>query len=735
MKRLFIVALFVAMWQSVFAYYGFSAVAPSGQTLYYRILSEGGVTVTYPGSSSNRWNGYSKPTGNLTIPDSVTYGGTTYAVTSIENHAFEDCSGLTSVTIPNSVTSIGVGAFENCNGLTTVHFNADSCRNAGGSYSNRAFYGCHSITTFTFGNNVKIIPSYLCYDMDSLTSVTIPNSVTSTGEHAFWDCSGLTTVHFNADSCTYAGGSDRAFYNCPNITTFTFGNNVKIIPDYLCYDMDSLTSVTIPNSVISIGHNFQSCDSLTSIIVDSENGVYDSRNNCNAIIETATNTLLTGCRNTTIPNTVTHIGNFAFAGCSGLASVTIPNTVTHIGNFAFSGCSGLTSVTIPNSVTSIGREAFKNCSGLTTVHFNADSCTYAGYSYPNTYSAFSGCHNITTFIFGNNVMIIPNYLCYDMDGLTSVTIPNSVTSIGMRAFENCSGLMSVTIPNSVTSIGSYAFSSCSGLTSVTIGNSVSSIGSDAFKNCSGLTSVTIPNSVMYIEGFAFRDCSGLTSVTLGSGVDYIGDYAFAGCIHLRSIVSKATYPPICFSGTFVGVPSYCTLTVPCGSLPYYSVQSPWDTQFPLKQEDCRTEYTLIVESADPTMGYVVGGGTALNGDTVVICAVGNPGYRFLRWQDGNTDSVRTIVVRGNATYTAYFAETVGVEDVADGEGVRVWSYDGRIHVVGAEGMNVNVYDILGRRINGKRKVESGKLELAVPAGVYLVRIGDLPARKVVVIRS
>ncbi len=727
MKRLLFVLFFMSLWQSVFAY-NYPAVAPSGQTLYYNI-GDGGVTVTYP-SSSSYWNGYSKPTGDLTIPDSVTFGGTTYAVTSIGNEAFKNCIGLTSVTIPNSVTSIGSGAFSGCSGLTSV----------------------------TIPNSVTSIGSGVFSGCSGLTSVTIPNSVTSIGADAFENCSGLTTVHFNADSCTYAGGSDRAFYNCPNITTFTFGNNVKIIPDYLCYDMDSLTSVTIPNSVISIGHNFQSCDSLTSIIVDSENGVYDSRNNCNAIIETATNTLLTGCRNTTIPNTVTHIGNFAFAGCSGLmsvtipnsvtsigesafagcsglASVTIPNTVTHIGNFAFSGCSGLTSVTIPNSVTSIGREALKNCSGLTTVHFNADSCTYAGYSYPNTYSAFSGCHNITTFIFGNNVMIIPNYLCYDMDGLTSVTIPNSVTSIGERAFENCSGLMSVTIPNSVTSIGSYAFSSCSGLTSVTIGNSVSSIGSDAFKNCSGLTSVTIPNSVMYIEGFAFRDCSGLTSVTLGSGVDHIGDDAFAGCIHLRSIVSKATYPPICFSGTFVGVPSYCTLTVPCGSLPYYSVQSPWDTQFPLKQEDCRTEYTLIVESADPTMGYVVGGGTARNGDTVVICAVGNPGYRFQRWQDGNTDSVRTVTVTGNATYTAYFAETVGVEDVADGEGVRVWSYDSRIHVVGAEGMDVNVYDMLGRRVNGKRKVESGKLELTVPAGVYLVRIGDLPARKVVVIRS
>jgi len=635
---LFLVAL-LATWQSTFAH-DFSAVAPSGQTLYYTIA---GSSVSVSGTST---------TGDLTIPSSVTYNGITYAVTSIGNSAFNSCSGLTSVTIPNSVTSIGSYAFFSCSGLT---------------------------------------------------SVTIPNSVTSIGSYAFFSCSGLTTVHFNADSCTSAGDSyyNRAFFDCHNITTFTFGSNVKIIPNYLCYDMDGLTSVTIPNSVISIGREaFINCSGLTSLTIGSSVTSIGSEafNNCSGLTSvTIPNSVISigreafincsGLTSLTIGSSVTSIGGEAFKNCSGLTSVTIPNSVTSIGDYAFSGCSGLTSVTIPNSVTFIERNAFSGCSGLTTVHFNADSCTFAGGSYSDR--PFSGCHNITTFTFGNNVKIIPNYLCYDMDGLTSVTISNSVTSIGMRAFENCSGLTSVTIPNSVTSIG---------------------VG-------------------------AFRECRGLLSVTLGSGVVIIGDYAFAGRTRLPSIVSKATYPPICSSSTFEGIPSYCTLTVPCGSLPYYSVQSPWDTLFPLKQEDCRTEYTLIVESADPTMGYVVGGGTALNGDTVVICAVGNPGYRFLRWQDNNTDSVRTVTVTGNATYTAYFAETVGIEDVADGEGVRVWSFDGRIHVVGAEGMDVNVYDILGRRVSGKRKVESGKLELAVPVGVYLVRIGDLPARKVVVIRS
>lgn len=146
-------------------------------------------------------------------------------------------------------------------------------------------------------------------------------------------------------------------------------------------------------------------------------------------------------------------------------------------------------------------------------------------------------------------------------------------------------------------------------------------------------------------------------------------------------------------------------------------------------------YTITAVSDNTAMGTVSGGGTFASGTVATLTAIPAVGYQFDRWQDGNRDNPRTVTVTGNATYTAYFAETVGIEDVADGEGVRVWSYDGRIHVVGAEGMDVNVYDILGRRVSGKRKVVRGKLELAVPAGVYLVRIGDLPARKVVVIRS
>ena len=206
----------------------------------------------------------------------------------------------------------------------------------------------------------------------------------------------------------------------------------------------------------------------------------------------------------TIPNSVTSIGHDAFRN-SGLDSVTIGNSVTSIGFEAFYGCSGLTSVTIPNSVTSIGGSAFYNCGGLTSVTIPNSVTSIGG-------SAFCECNRLISVTIPNSVTSIGNMAFAYCRGLTSVTIGNSVTSIGNYAFCYCRGLTSVTIPNSVTSIGHDAFYECSSLDSVTIGNSVTSIGYEAFYNCSGLTSVTIPNSVTSIGYWAFRGCSGLTSI-------------------------------------------------------------------------------------------------------------------------------------------------------------------------------------------------------------------------------
>ena len=270
--------------------------------IYYNYLDETAktVSVTYGGSSYNSYS--NEYTGAVSIPSSVTYNSTTYSVTSIGERAFSCCSGLTSITIPNSVTTIGSEAFRSCTGLTSV-----TIPNSVTTIDSYAFYRCTGLNSVNIPNSVTTISDKAFYYCYGLTSVTIPNSVTSIGFEAFRDCSGLTSVTI-PNSVTSIGGS--AFYNCTG-----------------------LTSITIPNSVTSIGScAFVDCTGLTSIVVEKGNTKYDSRDNCNAIIETATNTLMSGCKNTTIPNSVTSIGYSAFEYCN-ISVLHLPKSVTYVGEY------------------------------------------------------------------------------------------------------------------------------------------------------------------------------------------------------------------------------------------------------------------------------------------------------------------------------------------------------------------------------------------------------------------
>ena len=565
-------------------------------------------------------SGYNKYTGSVYIPSSFNYNGSNYSVTSIGISAFYGCSGLTSITIPNSVTSIG----------------------------ERAFHGCSSLTSITIPNSVTYIGNEAFYVCSGLTSLTIPNSVTSIGSFAFYFCS-------------------------------------------------SLTSLTIPNSVTSIGsYAFGCCSSLTSITVESGNAYYDSRNDCNAIIKKSSNTLIVGCQKTTIPSSVTSIGDDAFDGCSNLTSITIPNSVTSIGNAAFGGCSGLTSITIPNSVTSIGDNAFTWCSGLTSITI-PNSVTSIGNG------AFNGCSGLTSLTIPNSVTSIGSYAFSNCSGLTSITIPNSVTSIGDNAFYYCSDLTSITIPNSVTSIGSSAFYFCSSLTSLTIPNSVTSIGSSAFYFCSSLTSLTIPNSVTSIGNGAFNGCSGLTSITVESGNAYydsrndcnaiiekssntlivgcqkttipnsvtsIGDNAFNGCSSLTSItipnsvrsigneafgkcygltsvISEIKEPFAFGSSGFSDICFFCVLTVPYGTKDAY-IAAGWTEdvfQGGIVESSSQMEQSLSLTSL-PSMTY--------GASNYTLPAKTTQGLT-LTWTSSNinvaTISGNTLTVKGAGTAT------------------------------------------------------------------------------------
>ena len=748
-----------------------------GKTIYYRwIYNQTELAVSYQGSLYSSYS--DEYSGTVVIPATVTYNGKSYPVTIIGDHAFAGCSGLTSVTIPNSVTTIGMSAFEDCRGLTEVTIPNSVTRIMDSAFLGTAWYNnqpdgivyagniaykykgtmpsntsiilregtvgfgdyvfedCSGLTSVTIPNSVTRIAEGAFLGCSSLASVTIPNSVTSIGLSAFNSCSGLTSVTI-PNSVTSIG--DRAFSCCDGLTSITIPNSVTSIADHAFSYCSGLTSVTIPNSVTSIGsnafsncydltsvtipnsvtsiadHAFQYCNGLTSVKVELETpisiGSYTFTNRANATLyapvgskaayqaanywkefkeiveygditfadanvkalcvqnwdtdgdgelsmdEAAAVTDLGTVfqNNATITSFdelqyftgLASIGEYAFYSCSSLTSVSIPNSVTSIGDYAFEGCNGLSSITIPNSVTSISRDALRNTAWYDN---QPDGVVYAGmvaYSYkgvvPDSGSvtinqgtlsiadgAFNGCVNLTSISIPNSVMSIGNGAFSSCNSLTSISvesgntnydsrdncnaiiettsntliagckntvIPTSVTSIGDNAFAGCEELTSIDIPTSVTSVGDNAFAWCYGLTSITLPNSVTSIGNSAFGcchalvsvtmpnsvtvirnntfgECESLTSVTIPNSVTSIEDYAFYDCSGLTSVTIPKSVTSIGDNAFSGCNGLTSVKVELETPISIGSYTFPNSAN-ATLYVPVGSKGAYEAADNW----------------------------------------------------------------------------------------------------------------------------------------------------------------
>ena len=457
---------------------------------------------------------------SITIPD---------CVTSIGSSAFYGCSSLTSITIPDSVTSIGNYAFQNCSSLTGITI-PDSVT----SISSSAFYGCSSLTSIHIPEGVTSIGSDAFCKCINLTSVTIPDSVTSIGSSAFSGCSDLKSITI-PESVTIIG--NYAFQNCSSLTSITIPDSVTSIGNYAFQNCSSLTSITIPYGVTSIGYSaFNGCSSLTSITIpDSVTNIDGSAfSNCSNLTSVA------------IGNSVTSIGQCAFQYCSSLTSITIPYGVTRIGDHAFYYCDSLTSITIPDSVTRIDYYAFSSCYRLTGVYIT-DVAAWCNISFGDPEAnPLLDAHNlylngelVADLVIPDGVAIIGNYAFQNCSSLTSVKIPDSVTSIGNQAFSGCGNLTSVTIPDSVTSIGSFAFSGCSNLTSINIPESVTSIGNYVFGNCSSLTSIHIPEGVTSIGSSAFYGCSSLTSVKIPDSVTSIGNQAFSDCRSLYAIYNNS----------------------------------------------------------------------------------------------------------------------------------------------------------------------------------------------------
>ena len=674
-KVLLVLTALLAIGQGAFAY-DFSAVAPSGQTLYYN-FGGNGVYVTYPGeysfNVSSCWSGYNKPTGYLNIPSSVIYENNTYIVIGISGFAFFDCNNITSVNIPNTVSSIGQHSFQSCDGLL---------------------------------------------------SVNIPNTVTIIGECAFDGCSGLTSIII-PPSVTYIGPS--AFGDCSNLISINIPNTVTSINSYTFQNCSSLSSIIIPNSVNNIGeHAFDYCSGLTTVIIgDSVNSIGTSAfyhcNNLNHIV---------------IPNSVMTIGQYAFGFCSSLTSITIPQSVDSIGSSAFNFCNNLDTIillsNIPPSISSYpfgysyslsGKTFYIQC-GKTSDYQSAWGIAY---NFSENWLLYSlevnanqntrGVANVDNVCGGNTATIsaTSNYGYHfthwqdnNIDNPRTVQVTQNKTYTAYFDYNQYTISLDVdtTIHGNVSGSGNYNYLSSRTITAtanygyhfthwndgntdnprtITLTQDTSftaffeknSYTVTVLSNNNTMGQATGGDTVLYLDsvtisatsnyGYHFThwqdnntDNPRTVQVTQNKTYTAYFDY---NQYNISLDVDTAIHGNVSGSGNYNYLSSR-TITATANPGYHFTHWSDGNTNNPrtitLTQDTSFTayfeknSYVVTVLSNNNTMGHATGGDTVLYLDSVTISATSNYGYHFTHWQDNNTDNPRTVQVTQNKTYTAYF---------------------------------------------------------------------------------
>ncbi|MBP3321407.1 MAG: leucine-rich repeat protein, partial [Clostridia bacterium] len=610
---------------------------------------------------------------NITIPDSVT---------SIGDYAFYHCYGLISITIPGSVTSIGEYAFYDCDGMSVA-----ICEGVK-SIGEYAFGSCSDLTSIVIPGSVTSIGEYAFYDCDGLTSVTLCNGVKSIGEYAFSSCYDLTNIVIPSSVISIGKG---AFSGCSleSITLpfvgatkdgttnthlgYIFGasnyregyvpyelRTVVVtggthIGSYAFYNCDYITTIKLPDCLISIGDNaFYECYDLKSI---------------------------------EIPDSATSIGAYAFYSCWSLASIILPDSVTKIGANAFCDCRELTSITIGNGLKSVGANAFLDCSHLTGV-YATDLAAWCGIRFSNPLA---------------NPLSYAENLYINGELLTDLVVPDGVTSIGERAFYNCINLTGIVIPDSVMSIGAEAFKNCPSLAHVTVGDGITSIGEEvfydtayyndasnwengvlhirkyligvkpdksdeytiengtrciageAFKGCNLLTRIIIPESVISIGASAFYGCSGLTSIFIPDSVTGIGANAFSGCTGLSKVIFEGTAIYSIGSQAFAGTALASDgIYYPDEWNAWRFVQkaTDWDGGLTTKEHiHCRPAGTILFEMSDDRSEFFVGEYVPTDAEAVIPeLFSGRPVTMIYSKVFFNSDVVQKITVPDTVKY-------------------------------------------------------------------------------------
>lgn len=709
-------------------------------------VNDDGVSVTLTGRADGMWSD------ELDIPEDVVYAGSHYSVTKIGDYAFADERGglWGTLVIPNSVTTIG----------------------------DHAFYYGGVLFSLILGNSVQVIGDYAFAGYSNLSGdLVIPSSVTSIGDGAFGGCGGFDNITVESGNSYYDSrdncnaiietSTNKLVAGCKNsfipntvtaigvsalggcgLSSFAIPPSVTSIGDH-ALAFNGLNSIVIPNNVVYIGKGAFEEESIESIVVEDGNPVYDSRDNCNAIIETSTNTLVIGSNNTVIPNSVTAVEDYAFFYRYFLTGdLVIPNSVKTIGAYAFYQCFGnedygsgdSVSLTIGNSVETIGELAFSGCRMITGDLVLPNSVTTIGEG------AFSYC------------------------GFTGdLVVPKSITTIGNGTFQRCSFTGDLVIPNSVTMIGDWAFSGCSfnhiivesgnarydsrdncnaiiekgtntlirGCANTVIPNSVTTIGDYSFDYCSGFTgNLVIPNSVKTIGYGSFDGCSGTNvSLTIGNSVTTIGPWAFSWFEGLDAITCLAETPPVLIIDEYYWedwwyeVPC-TTLTVPCGYVSAYEA-SDWHDHFTTIQEDCASYAISVENTAGGTVSTSVN--SAMLGEEIQISYTAEPGYGLnsITVCKAN-DPAMTVPCYGNSfimpnydvVVKPSFANTSVNENSNDAVSVYPSPTSGHITIEAENLRHVSIFNTLGQQVYDSStdgdvfEYDFGSNEV----GVYLIRV-------------